>query len=397
MGSQRHRLLLAAIIASIVHACEIPGPLGRSDQPIVPAPYESSVERNPDLLDLPVDRWVKIHEQKSTDPVTFRRQPHGGSAFDSRRGRLVLFGSDTHGEDWTNSPLFFSMLALAWSRLYENDPPSTYAVNDEGIPIAGEKRDHPWAMHTFGAVEYDTWNDALIVSSYPEHLEPGRFTDALAEQWPRIERHPTWRLDLATGRWEPLPGEAVHFFPYATAYDPDRGMVIGYRSDGVYELAGNTPTWTQVAEDGLLGYHNNAAYDSRHRALVVFGSNGDSNDVVIYEPATGGHWVMPTPEPRPPRDQHAPMAYHPDAGMTVVLVDRPREKGRTDDRSKMQAETWLYDLGQDAWTRVATATLPFGLGMNYNMEYDPGHGLLVLVADAPGGTTSVWALRLGRR
>jgi len=62
----------------------------------------------------------------------------------------------------------------------------------------------------------------------------------------------------------------------------------------------------------------------------------------------------------------------------------------------MRAETWLYDLVGDAWTRVEEATLPFGVGMNYNLEFDPGHRLLLLVAvpsDEP--LAAVWALRLG--
>ena len=60
--------------------------------------------RNPDLLKLEPDVWVKIHEPKAGE-ATFRRQPHGGSCFDTKRGRLILFGSDTHGRDFTNSPL----------------------------------------------------------------------------------------------------------------------------------------------------------------------------------------------------------------------------------------------------------------------------------------------------
>ncbi len=349
---------------------------------------------NPDLLDVQTGRWIKIHEQKPSDPVTFRRQKHGGSAFDNRRGRLVLFGSDTHGEDWTNSPLFFNVAAREWTRLYPNDDPTTYRVNDHGIPVAGTSGNHPWAMHTFGAVTYHPVHDELIVSSFPQHLEPGRFTDALAGMWLHIRCHPTWTLNLTTGKWTPLPGKPIHFFPYAAAFDSDREVVIGYRANGIYELAGRPGTWKKIEGKGLLGYHNNTVYDSRHRALVVFGSVEDSNDIVVYVPATGQHRKMPTPGERPPKDQHTPMAFHPGIGKTVVLVDRKREGVHPRNLSKEQAETWLYDLGNDAWTKVESATLPFGRGMNYNMEYDPGHGLVLLVANAPDAPTAVWALRL---
>jgi hypothetical protein len=105
--------------------------------------------------------------------------------------------------------------------------------------------------------------------------------------------------------------------------------------------------------------------------------------------------MMPTPGKRPPKDQHNPMAFHPGAGRTVVLVDHVLERdGRR--VTKAQTETWLYDLGEDAWTRVETATLPFACGMNYNLEYDPAHDVLLLVTGGYRRPTAVWALKLGK-
>ena len=129
-------------------------------------------ELNPSLLDLPKRQWVKIHQQRFSDAVTFKRQRHGGSAFDSRRGQLVLFGSDTHGNDWLNSPVFFDLKQLAWRQLYPSDPLSTYKVTARGLPVAGPEGDHPWAMHTFGAVTYDPAADAIVVASFPRHMVP---------------------------------------------------------------------------------------------------------------------------------------------------------------------------------------------------------------------------------
>ncbi|OPX22239.1 MAG: hypothetical protein B1H04_05340 [Planctomycetales bacterium 4484_123] len=75
--------------------------------------------------------------------MAFRRQAHGGSCFDTKRGRLVLFGSNTHGRTWMNSPLFFDPVTTTWSRAYDDDKPETYTVNAEGIPVAGSRGDHP--------------------------------------------------------------------------------------------------------------------------------------------------------------------------------------------------------------------------------------------------------------
>ena len=32
----------------------------------------------------------------------------------------------------------------------------------DGLPVAGDDGDHPWAMHTFGAVVYDTARDEMV-------------------------------------------------------------------------------------------------------------------------------------------------------------------------------------------------------------------------------------------
>jgi hypothetical protein len=348
---------------------------------------------NPTLLDLPAGRWVKIHEQAPDDDVVFTRQRHGGSAFDSRRGRLVLFGSDTHGWNWINAPLFFDVVALRWSRLYPDDDPATYRVDDRGVPVAGPDGDHPWAMHTLGAVVYDSQQGSLVVSSYPHHLVPGRFTDAVADHWPKIRRHPTWILDLGSGSWTALRGRAGHL-PVATAYDPHRGVVIGYKASGVYELSATSRAWWKVADRGMLGWANNVAFDTRRRTLLIFGDNEGANDVVIYEPATGRHEKMPTPGPRPPKSRYAPMAYDLGADRTVVLAERRKAATDGGEGRAGWTETWLYDFGADAWTRLETATLPFPVGMNYNLDYDPVHRLLWLVANPRGAPTAVWALSL---
>ena len=347
-------------------------------------------ELNPRLRDLEPNRWLKLHEQAPGDAVRFQRQEHGGSCFDPKRGHLILFGSNTHGKDWTNSPLVFDVAACAWSRLYPDDPRSTYAVSPDGLPVAGEKGDHPWATHTFGALVCDPERDEMVVCCYPAHMVPGRFSNALKDLWGQVKRHPTWTFDLSKREWRALPCRAEHFFPYCAAWDSDRKVIIGYRPDGIFELGGEPREWKKVAPGGFFGWHTNAAYDAKNKALVVFGSNENSNDIVVYRPATGDHRRMPTPGARPPKDQHCPMCFDPGSGRVVVVVDR-----KLDDRGKKaQAETWLYDLAADAWTPLPAATLPFGCGMNYNLEYDPNHEACLLVTGTYGQPTAVWALRV---
>lgn len=355
------------------------------------AGYGADRALNQRLRDLPDDRWVEIHRQRPADAVSFRRQAHGGSAFDSKRGRIVLFGSDSHGDDWTNSPLYFDVASSTWTRAYPNDDPSTYRVTEAGIPVAGGAEPHPWAMHTFAAVTYDALNDRIVVASYPQHLEPGRFTNALAHLWPKISRHPTWLFDLRTERWRALSSPATHFFPYATAFDSHRAVVVGYRADGIYELplGEKEPRWSYIAPASKRGYHTNAAYDSRRRRVIVAGSHDSSNDVVIYDPSARRDRVMPTPGVRPSQFQHTPMAFHGRKGLTVLVVDRSPQRSE-----RPGAETWVYDADGDRWMRIETATLPFANGMNYNLHYDPLHDALLLVSGGADGVTAVWALKL---
>jgi len=353
-------------------------------------PAEGAPRVNPVLLELEPNRWVEIHRQQDEE-VRFHRQEHGGSCFDARRGRLILFGSNTHGRDWQNSPFIFDPASCTWRRVYPDDGVSTYTVTADGLPVAGGNGEHPWAMHTFAAVLYDPERDEMVICSYPQHMVPGRFTDTLSHLWPRVKTHPTWTFDLVTETWRPLPCEPVHFFPYCAVYDSDRKVIVGYRPDGIYELGGTPRTWRRVVPKGFFGWHTNAVYDSVNKAVLVFGSNENSNDVVVYRPATGEHRKMPTPGVRPPKDQHSPMCFDPVSARLVIVVDRSLDSG------VKRAETWLYDLAEDAWSQLPEATLPFALGMNYTMEYDPGHNVCLLVATVPtdrGSETAVLALRV---
>jgi hypothetical protein len=347
------------------------------------------------LLNLPEGRWVKIHQQQPGDAVTFERQRHGGSTFDTRRGQLLLFGSDTHDvppERWLNTPLIFDLASLQWRQAYKPDPVSSYRVDGAGLPVAGPAGDHPWAMHTFGAVTYDPAADAVVVSSFPDHLEPGRFTDAVAAPWAQIKRHPTWVWHPATGRWEALPGVAVAFFANATTYDSPNQRILGYRSDGIYALDAAAGAWRIIVNGGLLEWGSNVVFDEAHGVLIAYGSHRGENDVVVFDPATGLHRKMPTPGGRPPGAAYVPMAFHAGIGQTVALLSRPPTQAAPPGTT----ETWLYDYARDRWTHRESADMPFQIGMNYNLAYDPGYALLLLVATPPDtALPAVWALNLG--
>jgi hypothetical protein len=345
---------------------------------------------NAELVSLAPNVWLKFHEQEPGDRCSFRRRGHGGSCFDTRRGELVLFGSDTHSKDWINSPLIFNPVTKQWRQVYPEDSVQTYAVTSEGIPLAGVNGDHPWTTHTFGCVVYDPARDEMVIVCWPGHMRPDKWGQATQHLWGKIKKHPNWTFSLADEKWTPLACKEAHFFPHCAAMDTDRNVVIGYQGGCVAELGGEPRSWNTVSTASFFGWHDNCAYDSKNKALVVFGSNENKNDVVVYVPATGEHKMMPTPGARPPRDQHCPMEFVPGIGRTVVLVDRTKAKDGAEGSS---TETWCYDLGKDEWGRIDSATLPFACDMNYNMEYDPRHKVLFLVTGGYGQSTVVWALK----
>ena len=334
---------------------------------------------NPALQRLSTGVWHKIHADDS-----FRRQAHGGAAFDTRRGRLVLFGSDTHSEDWDNSVRFFDVATLRWSQVYPPDDPSTYRINADGIPVAGEGVERPWAMHTFDAVEYDPVGDRLIVASYPKHLSPRKSWGVDRSLWRQIRRHPTWTYSIAADRWSPLPGRAEHFFPHAATFDTRRQRFIGVNGHGFFELGGTPPVWTRIARGEPPGWHTAAAYDSLRDVVVLYGNNKRRDAVWQYKIGDDRGIEMPTAGIRPPGGASVPLVYHPRIQRVVALVANPA----TD-----TTETWLYETAEDRWSRVESADLPFNIRKNYQMVYDPRHGLLWLVANQRGDPVTVWALR----
>ncbi|MEL7401107.1 MAG: hypothetical protein AAFN68_11125, partial [Pseudomonadota bacterium] len=310
-------------------------------------------------------RWTKIHQMHANDITAFPRQVHSGSAFDQKRNRLLIFGSDTHGRDWDNSVRAFDLDTLSWSSLSDQQPFSNYIVTAEGVPGAlADKHLFPWAMHAFDAINYDPVADRLVVASKPEHLKPGRFKSPISNSlWDRALSHPTWSFDFTTERWETLvTDKAVHLFPYASAYSREHHAIFGFRPDGVFKLSLTLPSWNKVARSSINAYHTQAVWDSDNQAFVIAGSHDLSNTIHIYRPGEDKTIEMPTSGKRPPGFEHTPMAYYESNGMVAFVID-VRQDGED------LAETWLYNLKQDKWKQLWGAEFPFHLGMNYHMQY----------------------------
>lgn len=351
--------------------------------------------RNPRLLALRPNVWVKIKEAKG---LHWRRQAHAGIAYDSKRGRLLIFGSDTHGLDWDNEVHEFDPATETWTTHYQRAPKESYRADPAGRAIAGGTRLLPWAMHTFDNIVYDPNLDAIVVTALPGH-------NPIQRDVPQAKIHPTWIYDLARHDWRIFENRgkpSPTFFAAASAYDPHRDVIVAYGKNGVWELGPERDEWRKATGERHHEIHHNMDYDSKHRVFAVFGDYHNTSMVWIYKPArvpgTRGTWEKKIPDGDPcPGDQHFPVAFDDNNGVFLLVPDNTRfvkeKSGWNRPLPPKSSSTFVYDLETNRYTKIPGADMP-PLKMNYMMVYDKFHKVFLLVTGDHSNPVTVWALKL---
>ena len=372
-------LLLGLALAVILATAAAIWWANRSRDP--PPEIESALQ----LRNLPPNRWVKYYESK---PGTWHRQGHAGMAFDTRRGSLLVFGSDTHGEDWDNAVHEFQPRLKRWVTHYAAVGPESYRADEAGRPIAGTDALLPWAMHTYDTVEYHPGLDALIVTSTTDH-NPKAVSG--------VTQQPTWIYDLSTHKWTPFRNNgkpSPSFFGGSSAFDTRRNALVAYRGS-IWELDVAAGEWRQAAS-GHHQLHHTMVYDQRRAVLWVFGDYNPTRLIWSYQPgkAVGesGTWAkhQPAGDACPPYGI-VPVAY--DATQDVfVLVVNNAEAGSSPQQPATSASTYLYDPAADAYTRLPEANMA-PVGMNFMMAWDRNDEVVFLVTGGWEGVVTVWAMR----
>lgn len=340
------------------------------------------------LRNLPPNRWV-VYDRGGTDGWT--RQGHAGMAFDAARGVLVVFGSDTHGENFDNAIHEFQPLSRRWTTAYPPSDPSTYRVDDRGRPVAGGDRVRPWAMHTYDTVEYDPAQRGIIVASTTEHSR-------LPVPTGPIKDHPAWLYRPATGTWEmhanagqPSP----KFFGGGLAYDENRDVIIGYRHD-IWELGPDRRQWQKVGAPGVHDMEFSLIFDPARNRAFVFGGYRGTCDVHAYRPGalpgSPGEWQLQRPRAGPcPLLKNSPAALDRNQGLFLVVAN-DRAAGRAGGEG---AASFVYDPDAMEYRELTEAELP-PVGMNYMMTWHKDLGVFLLVTGSWKDPVTVWALRLDR-
>ena len=342
------------------------------------------------LRDLPANRWVKYHEEK---PGTWHRQGHAGMAYDSKRGTLLIFGSDTHGEDWDNAVHEFDPRLKRWTTHYSPAHPETYRADEAGRPVAGTGTLLPWAMHTHDAIEYHAGLDALVVSSTPAHNPKGKSVTGITQQ-------PTWIYSLADRRWTPFNNNgkpSPTFFGGSSAYDTPRDTLIAYRG-AIWELDTAAGEWRRTA-GGHHDLHHTMIFSQPRGAAFVFGNYTPTTTIWSYRPGAtigeAGTWekLEPRGDPCPPYDI-APVAYDASQDLFVLVVDN-EDASSSPAKNATSASTYLYDPAANAYKKLPSADLP-PVGMNFMMVWDSTNEVMFLVTGDWDSAVTVWAMRPAR-
>lgn len=357
---------------------------------------ESGKGLNPRLLNLPPNQWVKVRSDRR---LGWHRQAHAGIAFDSKRGTILIFGSDTHNTNWDNSVHEFDPATEKWSTHYPEAPKETYRADAAGRAICGDTRLLPWAMHTFDNIVYDPHLDAIIVTALPGH-------NPIKKQVKGAKIHPTWIYRLAGHQWEIFEDQSGKrsptFFAAASTYDSARNVIVAYKKGGVWELGPERKQWRRATKERHHEIHFNMAYDSRHDVLAVFGNYRDTNEVWVYKPGKKagekGEWEKRVPEgDECPQDQHFPVAFDEANGVFLLLPDNKvfvkDEKGKRKRVPPASSSTFVYDYEKNKYIKIPGADLP-PQKMNYMMVYDSFHKVFLLVTGDWKKPLTVWALKL---
>lgn len=350
---------------------------------------EDLLENSLFLLNLPANRWIKYHELQDGD---WWRKGHAGLAYDSTRGSLLVFGSDTHGEDWDNIVHEFIPNQRKWVHHGVNARPDSYKVNAKGYPVAGDIDLVPWAMHTYDGVEYDPNLDSLVVVASPSH-------NPISKERPKPESHPIWIYQLNNKKWSIFDGgngiTLPNYFGSATAYDKTDNNLFICKA-GLWQLNLTNGSLEKVS-DAPKCLHRSLAFDTWRRHLYLFGSYQRTSKVsrfnIGYFSEVSRNWEELTPggDHCPPHDS-VPVAFDEKEGLFLLVANDTKNSAGGKQNS---STTCIYDPDTNTYEVLVNTKLP-PVGMNYMMAWDKLHKVFFLLTGNWKDGVSVWAMRLDR-
>ena len=252
-----------------------------------------------------------------------------------------------------------------------------------------------WVLNNVSSETWE-WDGTAWTKRAPATIPQGRFRHAMAydaargrvvmyggAMGPALELYDTWEwdgTDWARRQTPPMPGRAGH----AMVHDPVRGRVLmfgGFGPVGPYDDTSewDGATWTTL----LLGAHPSARFghamvhDAARVRTVLFGGLGGALSGDTWE-WDGSAWSQRSPAASPQARYGHGMVYDSARGRTVLF-------GGTDGSGEL-AGSWEWD--GTAWQVRAVAAEP-GARQGAAMAFDPARGRTVLFGGGFGTRPSV--------
>lgn len=313
-------------------------------------------------------------------------------AYNSNRGSLLVFGSDTHGEDWDNVLHEFKPKQREWVHHGANSAATTYTVNSKGQRVAGEADLAPWAMHTYDGVEYDPLRDNLIVVASPSH-------NPMNKQIPGPKSDAIWLYGLNEKKWSVFEnqggGAQGNYFGAATTYDEanDRLFIC---AAGMWLLDLESKNLKRIGSAPSC-LHRTLAFDSWRDVLYLFGSYTGTCNISQYQAGIVLDESAQWEEIAPTGDDctlysSVPVAFDKKHGVFLLVVDQPETPP---DANPDNAATLVYDPRTDTYEQLPDSNAP-AVGINFMMAWDSVHEVFFLLSGNWNNGISVWVLRLDR-
>jgi hypothetical protein len=290
------------------------------------------------MPELPKNRWVEMDVQCVGGLHSYARGcPTGRGwiqlAYDSRRGRVVLFGGS--GEWYFNDLWYLDPRSMTWELILQD------------TRLAGVEKD--WDVYPRGRdnhqLVYDPERDVYWMYGGTSGGGFWKFRPD-AREWVRMPGDNDGK-DLPLARLDP-----------AFAVDPARHRILLFGGER-WSFADETWTFDTLAEtwthlEGLsprpaarAQTQNAMTYDTQRDQFILFGGRGLRRelygDTWIFDPEAR-RWREVTPARSPPgRDGHV-LTYDQKNGVAILVAG-----------NRKAADTWIYDPDRNTWAELVGA------------------------------------------
>jgi len=312
-------------------------------------------------LNQSANTWVKRSPLADTLPSP-RLGYEGACVWDSSHRVLIRYGGHNQGgggaqysEVWT-----FDLLTGKWTLKEPDTSPPGVCCAQQNI--------------------YDP--------VYKRYVRFPAFSGNHGWQWFReiyLNNSTIWVYDLDKNLWlnlRPVPAPKVSPLRCAS-WDSDAQVIMLFGGEGnregtvVYDP--HTNTWTRMKPDNEPPFRSagNIVYDSAHKLHILFGSQFTNDPHTWGYDLRKNEWRDLHPATLPPTNENdAVLAY--DAQNQVVIAIIKITEGK-DENAKHRLETWVYDTGDNTWTKMNPLQEPDPTGNRSRvLVYAPEPGLAIL-------------------